>query len=601
MSDNENPQAEQKLGKVYDRDLVRRLYPLIAERSALFWGAAALLPLVALCSTTQPYLIKNAIDQALLTGKLSQLAPSAVGYLLALGVELGGRLLQFYWLVSLGEGVIFHLRQLCFRKLMRAPMAFYLRHPVGRLVTRVTNDMDNLNELFVSGIIAIVQDLFSLIFYVVVMLYLSTTLTLMTLAFLPVLLVGAFVLRQALRASFRSIRIVVARLNSFLQEAINGIMVVKLFGQEAAQQQQFARINREYRDGYFFSVTRDAQLYSFVETISTLAIAAILWYGGQHVAPQVDMQASGLTIGILFAFIEYSQRFFIPLRDLASKIAVMQNSMASLERIAQLLDQPEEASEKDCVLPAPLVFVPGTPRIEFRNVSFAYDDRQQVLQDISFAVYDGESVGIVGPTGSGKSTIFKLLLKFFGPYEGEIFLNAREIRGLPPDVVRREIGMVMQDPMLSSGTLLENVAFGLSADSTAHEAEGSLERLGLAEFVSVIRDRMGQRVGEKGKGVSLGEAQLMALARAVMTERPILLLDEATAHVDPQHEWLLTQSISNVMRERTSLIIAHRLSTVQHLKRIIVLVQGKIREIGTHDDLLRADRYYATLTRAAFV
>lgn len=577
MIDNE----EEVLGKAYDARLMRRLLGYLRPyRGAVVLAIVCLISGSAL-SILQPYLVKVAIDRYISNYNLAGLGNVAVLYVLTL---LGGFVLSYgqTWLINLtGQKIMRDLRMGIFKHLQKMDLSFFDKNPVGRLMTRVTTDVDALNELFTSGVISVFDDIFTLTGIIIFLFILDYRLALVILAILPLLAFVTLMFKVKVRYSYRLVRTTIARINAFLQENITGSSVVQLFGQEVKQYGRFMLINKAHLDANILSIFYYAIFYPILEAISALAIGAIVWYGGHEVL------AGTMTIGTLVAFIQYSDRFFKPISDLSEKYTILQSAMASSERIFNLLDN------------APTVASSAVPKassvqdghIEFRNVNFAYNPDQQVLRDVSFKVAPGERVAVVGATGAGKTTITSLLSRFYDIQEGNILVDGVDVRDYDLQVLRRSIGVVLQDVFLFSGSVAENIRLG-DAGITSERLRHAAETVHAAEFIDRLDGKFDAQLGERGSSLSVGQKQQLSFARALAFDPKILILDEATSSIDTETELLIRDALEKLMAGRTSIIIAHRLSTIQNADRILVMHRGRIRETGTHQELLKLKGIY---------
>ncbi|MBN1568924.1 MAG: ABC transporter ATP-binding protein [Acidobacteria bacterium] len=572
---------EQVLGKAYDARLMRRLLTYIKPyRRSAYLAIVCLLAGSGL-SVVQPYLTKVAIDRYIRNNSVEGLNQIAVLYILTLIFVFALSFGQT-WLINLmGQKIMCDLRMEIFRHLQKLDVAFFDKNPVGRLMTRVTTDVDALNELFTAGVISVFEDIFMLSGIIIFLFLLNYKLAFTIVAILPLLILVTLVFKIKVRDSFRRVRTAIARINAFLQENITGAAVVQIFGQEKKQYQKFTHINKEHLDANIQGIFYYAIFFPILELISALAVAVIIWYGGLQVL------AGSLTLGTLVAFIQYSDRFFRPISDLSEKYTILQSAMASSERIFKLLDTP------------PLIVSPagsGTPvvqrgKIEFRNVHFSYNVNEPVLHDISFEVNPGEKIAVVGATGAGKSTIISLLSRFYEVQQGEILVDGKSIKNFNLQDLRRSIGIVLQDVFLFSGSISENIRLGNSNISDA-EVRTAAETVHASSFIKELEQRYESKVGERGASLSVGQKQLLAFARALAYNPKILILDEATSSIDTETELMIRDALEKLMANRTSIIIAHRLSTIQNADRIIVLHHGRIRETGTHQELLRLKGIY---------
>jgi ATP-binding cassette subfamily B protein len=487
-----------------------------------------------------------------------------------------------------GQLAMYDLRHEIFGRLQRLPLAFFDRNPVGRLVTRVTTDVDTLNDLFASGVVAMLGNFFVLTAIIVAMLKLDWRLALAAFGVIPLIVVVTMLFRRSVRDANRRIRTAIARINAFLQEHISGMSVVQLFNRERKARQQFAEVNRAHMLAFKDAILAFALFYPAVEFLGVLAIAIVLWYGGMRVL------AGTIALGTVVAFIQYAQQFFRPIQDLSEKFNILQTAMASSERIFRLLDEPVTITSPE--KPAPL----GAPRgeIEFSHVWFSYTGGEQprdedwVLRDVSFRVAPGETAAIVGHTGAGKTTLISLLLRFYDVQRGQILLDGRDIREYDLQDLRRHFGIVLQDPFLFSGTLESNVRMGSEGIDRA-VVERALDEVGLGPFRQGLAAGVETQVTERGATFSVGQRQLVSFARALAHNPRFLILDEATSSVDTKTELMIREALDRLLSGRTAIVIAHRLSTIQHARRILVFHKGRLREQGTHQELLvRRGIYY---------
>ena len=482
---------------------------------------------------------------------------------------------QSFAMQIVGQKVMYDLRKQIFAHLQRLEMSFFDRNPVGRLVTRATTDVDVLNDLFASGMVAIFGDFFTLASIIVVMLGLNWKLALLTFSVLPVIALVTMEFRRAVRESYRKIRVAIARINAYLQEHITGMAVLQLFNREAKSTEEFEAINRTHMEAYKDSILAYGLFYPAVELLSTVAVAIILYFGG-------GMTLHGaVTVGTVIAFLQYSQRFFRPIQDLSDKYNILQAAMASSERIFKLLDAPAAIHDpaKPQTLPEP------RGRIEFANVAFAYQAGHRVIEGVSFTIEPGETVAVVGHTGAGKTTLTNLLLRFYDVSDGAILFDGADLRELRLRDLRRNFAIVLQDPFLFSGTIASNVRLG-SAWITQDAMRAAAERVNILGFIQSLPGGFEEPVKERGATLSVGQKQLLSFARALAHNPRILILDEATSSVDPETEFLIREASRRLVENRTSLVIAHRLSTVQNASKIIVMHKGRVREVGSHQELL---------------
>jgi ATP-binding cassette subfamily B protein len=587
-----NPHEEEALGKAYDAKLTRRLlrYMWPYKWSVVF----ALLMTLAISplEAVPPYLYHVAIDSYLLPG-LNQRIPRdsalhgiLVIVLVFLGALVAGFLFQYFQvrvMQRVGQQTMYDLRKEIFEHLQRVPMSFYDRSPIGRLVTRVTTDVDALNDLFAAGVTAMLNDAVLLVLFAGIMLKINWRLALVALSVLPLIVGATWVFRDKVRDANRRIRTAIARINAFLQEHISGMAIVQLFNREPKSSEQFAVLNRAHMDAYKSAILAFALFYPVVEWLGFAAVALLYWYGGLHVLARTP----GFDLGILFAFMMYAQRFFRPIQDLSEKFNILQSAMAASERIFKLLDEPVTITSPQEALQL------EKPRgeIEFRNVWFAYrggqnpSDEDWVLRDVSFRVAPGQTLAIVGHTGAGKTTVIQLLLRFYDIQRGEILLDGVDIRRLNLQDLRRHFGIVLQDPFLFTGSLESNVRLGTKGIDRAN-VERALQEVGLGPFVRSLSSGVETSVTERGATFSVGQRQLVSFARALAHNPRFLILDEATSSVDTKTEMLIRDALDRLLLGRTALVIAHRLSTIQHADRILVFHKGRLREQGSHQELL---------------
>ena len=575
---------EEILGKAYDRQLARRLIKYLYPYRRVVAVSIFLLVLVSGLRLVGPYLTLIAIDQHILTGDPDGLSSIALLFLSVLLVQFGVSFAQTYLMNWTGQKIMYDLRMEIFAHIQKLHMAYFDRNPVGRLITRMTTDVDVLNELFTAGVVSIFGDIFTLSGIVLVMLWLDWRLALVCFSVIPLLFIAALVFKIKVRGSYRWVRRSVARINAFLQENITGMSVVQIFVQENRKFQQFEERNSEYLRANLQSIFYYAVFYPLVNMIGVVAIALILWYGGNQVLREI------LTLGALVAFIQYSERFYKPISDLSEKFGILQSAMASSERIFKLLDtEPEIVPPSQPRRPAEI-----TGRIEFANVSFAYKDDTPVLKNIDLTVAPGEKVAIVGATGAGKSTLINLLCRFYDVQEGEIRIDGVPIQDLDLGLLRQSIAVVLQDTFLFRGTIEENIRLW-GRPLGRKEVERAARQVHAHPFIQDFVEGYATPVAERGAGLSVGQKQLLAFARALAHHPKLLVLDEATSSVDTETELLIQEALGQLMKDRTSLIIAHRLSTIQNCDRIIVLHKGEIQEEGSHFDLLKKRGIYYKL------
>jgi len=592
---------DEVLGKAYDARLMRRLALYLRPYSrqvalsfvAIMAGAAAQL--------AQPYLMKVAIDRYIATGQLAPLNRLAALYFVILIVAFGADYLQTWTMQLTGQKLMFDLRMELYAHLQRLDLKYYDRNPVGRLMTRVTSDVDVLNDLFTSGVVTVFGDVFTLVGIMGVMLWMNWRLAMVTFCVLPLIVLITQWFRRNVRESYRIVRGWIARINAFLQENITGMSTVQMFRREALNFSRFDDIDRKHRDANIESIFYYALFYPAVEAVSALASALIIWYGGGMVL------RSMLTLGALVAFLQYAQRFFRPISDMSEKFNVLQSAMASSERIFTLLDEPVVVRPPVHPIVRPS---PAAGHIVFEDVWFAYNSRpdltraglpqatdtddQYVLRDVSFEVKAGERVGIVGATGAGKTTLINLLLRFYDVNRGRITVDGVDVREIDLADLRRLFSLVLQDVHLFSGTIADNIRLGNQAidDDRVRRAA---EAVHADAFIARLPDGYASAVAERGATLSVGQKQLLSFARALAFDPRVLILDEATSSVDTETELLIRDALRVLMAGRTTIAIAHRLSTIQDMDKILVFHKGRLRESGTHQELLAARGIYFRL------
>lgn len=596
-------QEEEVLGKAVDRHLIARLLHYVRPYRAIVILATIAAALQSATQIVGPYLNKVVIDRylfpapgshSLLSGVLPENPFEGVAFigllfLATLAIGFGLDFAQTYAMRWVGQKSMYDLRRQIFSHLQRLPVEFYDRNPVGRLVTRVTNDVEMLNETISTALVALFDDLFVLTMIIVVMIRFNWQLSLITLGVLPAIFVATHYFRKAVRESYRRIRLLVAQINVFLQEHITGISVVQAFNREELAYREFSQINQKHCDAWVAAVFAYAVYYPVVEFLSILAVALILWFGGLRV------MHGTLTIGIVFAFIQYAQRFFRPIQDLSDKYNSLQSAMASSERIFKLLDAPVTLQSPETPEPMPV----AQGRIEFDHVWFAYKGEEWILRDVSFVAEPGTSLAIVGHTGAGKTTMISLLLRFYDVQRGRILLDGVDIRGLELRELRRRFGIVLQDPYLFSGTIAENIRMGDNSITPAR-VQAAERDANLEDFLATLPAGDATELRERGTGLSTGQKQLVNFARALAANPSILVLDEATASVDTETEIKIRQALGRMLVGRTSVVIAHRLSTIQRADQILVMHKGVVRERGSHQQLLQAHGIYWRLYRLQY-
>jgi ATP-binding cassette subfamily B multidrug efflux pump len=578
-------EQDEVLDRGYDAALLRRLLVYIRPYRGLTALAVLLLLAGAGLALVGPALTQRALDVAIPQQDLGLLGTLAALFLAALVldffVEYGQTLLTAY----IGQRVMYDLRMQIFNHLQRLSISYFDRNPVGRLMTRVTSDVETLNELFSSGVVTVFGDVFTLVAIMTMMLVVDWQLALVTFSVIPLVWLTASIFRRRVRQAFRDIRVRLARLNAYLQERLSGMRVVQLFGREQDSAAKFAELNRDHLQAHLRSITIYAVFFPVVEVLTAIAMALLLYYGGLRTL------SGSLTVGVLAAFIQLTRRFFQPLQDLSEKFNLLQSAMASSERVFALLDQPVLVQE-----PVHPVMLPRPVRgeVRFERVWFRYSDNGPwVLRDVSFTASPGRTVALVGHTGAGKTTIVNLLLRFYDPTRGRILVDGVDIRDLSTSDLRGLIGFVQQDLFLFVGDIMHNLR--LDAPVTPEAARRAAARVGADRFIERLPAGYAHRLGERGRSLSVGERQLLSFARALALDPTILVLDEATSSVDAQAEGQIQHAIAELMEGRTSIVVAHRLSTILHADEILVLQHGEIRERGSHRDLLALGGLYQRL------
>lgn len=582
---------EEVLGKAYDSKLMRRLLRYMKPYRMVVFSSLVLLLVNSLLQITGPLLTKLAVDRYLVPTHHQQLFPFVDKWLSTdpwtgitqitiayLAVVVCGFFFDFgqtYLMQLTGQKAMFDLRRQLMAHLQTLDIAYYDKNPVGRMVTRVTTDVDVLNDLFASGLVTIVGDILMLSFVAIAMFRLSPGMTGLMFGVMPFVVLVTILFRRTASQSYRRIRIAIARINAYLQEHVAGIAVLQLFNREERSQSEFDRINRNHMLAFKDAITAYGWFYPVVEFLGMLALASLLAYGG------IRIREGALTLGVLVAFFQYGLRFFRPIQDLSEKYNILQSAMAASERIFKLLDTPATITSPAAAVPFPN----GPLDIEFDRVWFAYNGEDWVLRDVSFRIDAGETVAVVGHTGAGKTTLTSLLLRFYDVQRGAVRIGGVDVREFDVVELRRRFGVVLQDAYLFTGTVQSNIRLGTASISDAALQEAA-ERVNLLDFIDELPERFDTAVRERGNGFSTGQKQLISFARALAHDPRILILDEATSSVDTETEMRVRDALTRLVSNRTSLVIAHRLSTIQRADRIIVMHKAQLREIGTHQELL---------------
>ncbi|MHB8580215.1 MAG: ABC transporter ATP-binding protein [Ignavibacteriaceae bacterium] len=572
------------LGKAYDAKLMRRLLGYIKPYRKYVISAILLNVVVAALGPLRPYLTKIAIDK--------YIAHSNYHGLLLISLMLFGSLIlqafiQYfltYYTQYLGQKTILDLRTQIFTHTQKLALRFFDKTPIGRIVTRVTNDIESLNDLFSSGIVMVFSDVFIVIWILVFMFFMDIKLSLVTLSVLPILVYVTFLFRRKVRSSYRNVRLHLARLNSYMQEHITGMNVVQIFHKEKDEMDKFLDINKEYRKANIKSNLYYSIFYPSVELLSSTATALIIWYGGGEIV------RSSLSLGVLVAFVQYTEMFFRPIRDLSEKYNILQTAMASSERIFKLLDNKTFVQNPE--QPQELKEVKG--EIEFRNVWFAYNKDEYILKDISFKINPGETVAIVGHTGAGKTSLINILTRFYDIQKGNILVDGIDIKTVDKKELRKYISIVLQDVYLFSGTIKSNISMN-NDEIPDEKIQEAAKLVGADRFIDQLSNKYNEIVKERGSTLSVGQKQLISFARALAFDPHILILDEATSSVDTETEIIIQKAIEKLLVGRTAIVIAHRLSTIQSADKIIVMHKGEIRETGNHQQLLAKKGIYYKL------
>jgi ATP-binding cassette subfamily B protein len=583
-------------GKAYDALLMRRMWGFVGPHKRLIAASLLLMPLAIGFEIAQPYLLKLAIDHNIAVHDTDGLGLLAAAFVACVVLQALAGYAQLFALQLLGQRAMHDLRRATYAHVLSRRLAFFDSIPVGRLLTRMTNDIESINEMFAAGVITLVADAIKLVAIVAMMLYLDVWLTLITFAALPVLVVIVDWSRRVMRRSFREIRLQIAALNSFAQEHLSGVKVVQLFGGARTAARAYDKINEAHRDAYLGSIRADSVMYALVEALGIVSAATIAWYAGANIA------RGALTVGLVVAFVEYVNKFYIPVRDFSAKYTVMQSAMAATERIVALLDTDEPDAPRRAPEGAVQVQVQGSrkpepepaPAVAFDHVTFAYRPNEPVLKDVSLAVAPGETLAIVGATGSGKSTLVRLLGRLYEPQAGHVRLAGDDLRTLDVAALRRRVTFVSQDVFLFAGTVADNVRLG-RPEATDAEIAAALARVGADRMLARRGAGPATQIAERGANFSAGERQLIAFARALVRDPEVLVLDEATAHVDPDTEAAIERALEILMTGRTTIVIAHRLSTIRSADRIAVLARGEIAELGSRAELMGRGGLYAQL------
>lgn len=580
---------EEILGKAYDNRLMKRLLRYLRP----YRGHVALGILMSIAvsgmEAVRPWFTKHAVDVNIAEHDAHGLLMTALGFLGVLVVRAVLQYFNAYLTLWIGQRTIFDLRIQVFEYLQQLGLRFYDRNPIGRLITRVTNDIEVLNEMFSSGIVMVFSDVFTIIGILYFMFSMNWMLALVSLSVLPLLFYGTFLFRKKAREAYREVRIQLARINTFMQEHISGMMIDQIFNREEKSFRNFSGINAMHRDANIKSILYYALFYPGVELIGALAVGLIIWYAGAQAL------GGAITVGTVMAFLQFNEMFWRPIRDLSEKYNIMQTAMASSERVFRLLD--DQTIVQDAASPVHLHDVRG--EIEFRNVWFAYTGTEWVLKDASFKILPGETVAFVGHTGAGKTTIINLLSRFYNFQRGQILVDGVDIRSVRKEDLRKHLAIVLQDVFLFSGDIRSNINLG-NEEITLDRVKAAARVVGANRFIEALPHQYEEEVKERGATLSVGQKQLISFARALAFNPRILVLDEATSSIDTETELLIQHAIRKLLQGRTSIVIAHRLSTIQRASKIIVVHKGEIREMGTHQELLGLQGIYYKLYRLQY-
>jgi ATP-binding cassette subfamily B protein len=580
----DQPKDDEILGKAYDSKLMRRLLKYVKPYKKYVIAAIILNIIVAGLGPLRPVLTKIAFDDKIGNKDFNGLLLIC---LLLLGSLMLQAIIQYfltYYTEFIGQKIVYDLRMQIFSHVQKLALRYFDKTPVGRTVTRVTNDVDSLNEMFSSGIVNVFSDVFVIIWIFIFMFSMSWDLSLVTLSVLPVLIYATAVFRKKVRETYRDIRLYLARLNSYMQERVTGMSVVQIFSKEKAEFKKFTSINNDNRLVNIKSVFYYAVFFPVVEVLSAISIGLIIWYGGGAVIQ------NNLTVGVLFAFVQFTEMFWRPIKDLSDKYNILQGAMASSERIFKLLD--DDTIIRDSENPVLLSRIRG--EIEFKDVWFAYNPGEYVLKNLSFRINPGERIAIVGATGAGKTSIINIFTRFYDIDKGSITLDGVDIRNLSTSDLRKHVAMVLQDVFLFSGTIRTNINLGNSG-ITDEQIINAAKTVGAHKFISQLPNGYDEEVKEKGATLSVGQKQLISFARALAYNPQILILDEATSSVDTETEQLIQNAIERLLIGRTSIVIAHRLSTIQNADKILVMHKGELKESGSHQELLAKRGIYYRL------
>lgn len=564
--------------KAVDSDLLRRLYQFIKPYRWYVLLGIVLTLSAAFLGTVRPKLTQIAVDEYIRNKDFEGLLWIIVLLISALVGEFVLLVANTYLTRWFGQGTLYSMRNAVFQKIQSLHVQFFDKNPIGRLITRTTSDIEALSDLLSDGVVNMIGDMFRLFFILYFMFSMSWELSLVAISVLPLLFYATFLFKAKVRVSFLNVRDQISRLNSFVQEHINGMSIVQLFNKEERERKKFRSINAAHRDAYIDTIFYFAIFWPTVEIIASLAMALVIWYGGGRAL------MGEVTFGILVAFVQYVRDFFRPIRGLSEKFNTLQSALASSERVFNVLDTENKITDPE----NPATISKPQGEIEFKKVWFGYNEEETVLKDVSFHANPGETIAIVGATGAGKSTIINLLMRFYDIDKGAITLDGEDIRNLKLGDLRQNFALVLQDNALFSGTIMENITLG-NPNISEEEVIRTTKRVGADKFINKLPDGFYFELSERGKSISMGQRQLICFIRAMVYDPNILILDEATSSVDSETEDAVNKACEKLMQSRTSIVIAHRLSTIQGADRILVMHKGEIREMGTHQQLLKKD------------
>lgn len=577
-----NFHEEEALGKSFDMKLMKRLLKYAKPYAALIAICFLLLFLIAITDLARPYLIKISIDDYIAVGNKEGLKNISLIFLLTIIAGFVFNYIQVYLLFYAGQKIIYNMRQELFSHLLRLSLSFFDKNPVGRLVTRVTNDMENLNEMYTAVLVNLFKDIFLLLGIIIIMLKMNWQVALVSFTVIPLIAISAAIFRKESRKAYRQVKVKLAKINSTLSENISGMKIIQMFSREDFKYDEFVGINKEHKQASMRELIVFAIFRPSLDLLYSLALALLIWYGGGKV-----LQGT-LPFGVLFAFVNYIDQFFKPINDLSEKFNILQSAMASAERIFLLLD--EEETIKNPENPIPLDKVKG--KIEFKNVWFAYQNENWVLKDVSFTINPGETTAFVGATGAGKTSIISLITRLYDIQKGEILIDGKNIKEIDKYELRSQIGVVLQDVFLYTGDIKGNIRLN-NGEITDEMIEKVSHFVNADTFIENLPHKYDEKVMERGATLSSGQRQLLAFARALAFDPSVLVLDEATSNIDTETELLIQDAIKKLIKDRTTIVIAHRLSTIQHADNIIVMHKGRVREMGKHQELLdKKGMYY---------